>query len=128
MKKLMIFIPLVLTTCQSNYSVIQQASRNLAEQSRQVTPPPPTSTFPWLPILLIVIFVLLAVGAITGVILLYRSALQAAQSQQDATIQAQKAQLRAERRMLQRMLPPQTPPPGPPQPPYQTPQEPPRRW
>jgi hypothetical protein len=132
MKKLFPLAFGLLTACQSNREIIQQASRSLAEQSPQVTPPPPANTFPWLPFLLMVIFIMLAAGAITGAILLYRAALKAAQSQQDATIQAQKAQLRTERRMLQSMLPPPTPPQealrSPYQTPYQPPQEPPYRW
>lgn len=117
----------LLTACQSNREIIQQASRHLAEQSRQVTPPPPASGFPWGPVLLILILLLLALGAIITAVWLYRQQIKDAQRQQDATLKAQKAQLRAEQRLLQGFLPP-TPPQERHRSPYQPPQEPPHRW
>jgi hypothetical protein len=131
-KRRAVFMLGLLTACRSNQEIIQQASRSLAEQSRQVTPPPPANTFPWGPVLLILFFSVLVLGAISAAVWLYRQQSQAMQRQQDATFKAQKAQLRAERSMLQSMLPPPTPPQEVPHSPYQTPypppQEPPRQW
>ena len=125
MKKLSIFLPFLVTACQSNQSVIQQSARSLAAQAPQVTNPPEAQHSPWIPFL-IGVGIMLGVLAIGLFILWQKAARKAAYEQQKAALKAREArlQLAYQKKMAENLRPPTVPPTQP----YQPHQEPPQPW